>query len=165
MKQNFSDIAERNNESDRKWAHTSSTPDSIEDYRRAKIALLKQIMDIPFPRDPSETSVCLYKLGVTIACQIARTRIAETIRDGYIRTELSLVSENTRSFCAHAYDQLLSYIRQNDRMYIPDILERDPPDKQKRIEIFRQYDIQKQRAARDARKNNPEINRLFGSRG
>lgn len=166
MKQNlFSDLTEQNNEYDRKIEHTPNTPADIEDYRRSKTVLLEQIMENAASAGPSESDIPFYKLGITIACQIVKTRVAETTSDGYIKTELSLIPEDMRSFCIHSYDQLLSFIRKYDRMYIPDLLERDLPDIQKRIAIFQQYDMQKQRAVQDARKKNTEINRLFGSRG
>lgn len=161
----FSEVCERNSESDKKWEHTSNTPANLDEYRNTKKQLLEQIMDIADHSELSKSCDALYRLGIRIACQIARTQVVETTSDSYTKTELSVASEDTRSFCIASYDQLLSNIRQYNRMYIPDILERTAPDNEKRIALFRLYDAQKQQAAQQVQANNKNINRLFGSRG
>lgn len=161
----FSEICEQNNESDKKWEHISNTTANLDEYRNAKKQLLEQIMDIANHSELSKTQDTLYRLGVTIACQIAKTQVVETTSDGYTKTELSLVSGEVRNFCIASYDRLLKNIRQYNRMYIPPVLERTAPDAEKRIAIFRLYDMQKQQAAQKVQENNKNINRLFGSRG
>ncbi len=161
----FSEICDQNNKLDNKWEHTPNIPENLNEYRNEKKQLLEQIMDSAAHSEISRSQDGLYRLGVRIACQIVKTRVVETTSDSYTKTELSVVSENIRSFCMASYDRLLSNIRQYNRMYIPDIPERTAPDAEKRIAIFRLYDAQKQQAAEKVQANNKNINRLFGSRG
>lgn len=161
----LSEICKRNSDSDKKWEHTSNTPANLDEYRNTKKQLLEQIMDITGHPEPSKSCDALYRLGVSIASQISQTQVVETTSDSYTKTELSVVSEDIRSFCAHCYDQLLENIRSYNRMYIPSVLERTAPDDEKRIAIFRLYDAKKQQAAQQVQANNKNINRLFGSRG
>ena len=161
----LSEIRKRNSDSDKKWEHTSNTPANLDEYRNTKKQLLEQIMELTGSPEPSPSLDALYRLGIKIACQIARTQVVETNSDSYIKTELSIVSEDIRDFCIASYDRLLSQIRQYNRMYIPDILERTVPDAEKRIAIFRLHDARKQQDAQLVQANNKSINRLFGSRG
>lgn len=155
----------QNDELDKKWERTPNTPANLDEYRHLKKLLLEQIVESSVQSESSKLQDSLYKLGVTIACQIVKTQVVETTSDGYRKTELSLVTDEIRDFCVRSYDQLLANIRQYNPMYIPDILERTAPDRDKRIAIFRLYDIQNQRAAQKKQENNKNINKLFGSRG
>lgn len=161
----FSEISDKNEQIDKKWNLSLNSRSNLAKYRQEKLHLLNRILENTDGLDSGAACPELCKLGISIACQITRTRITETTSDGYRITEPSLVSEDIRDFCIRSYDRLLSYIRQYDRMYIADIPERTAPDSDKRISLLRLYDAKKHTENDKAQADNAKINRLFGSRG
>lgn len=184
----YEEIFTANDELDKRWNLSSNNLTNLNSYRNEKLQILKKIMEIfqntenlpqyqDIPHSESDkiysqnipfchsALLKVYKLGITISCQITKTRVTETASDGYKRTEPSPVAEDIRTYCMQCYDLLLANIRQYDRMYLADIPERTAPDSEKRIALLRLYDAQKLQKSKAIQSNNRNINKLFGSRG
>lgn len=141
------------------------TAEGLSAYRNAKMQLLEEIMRLTANAAHTPESEAAARLGTAIACQAVSTEVIEETKTGYTKTALSLVSEEQRSRCTACYDALVAYIRETNRLYIADFIERTAPTRERRLALFRLYDQQHRRNTEAAQAQNKRINRLFGSRG
>lgn len=161
----FERFSKRNAEIEQMKNHNFHTEKVLDSYRTAKMQLLEELMTVACQPEHSANQDNIAKLGITLACQAVQTEVVEETKDGYTLTRLSLVPMTTRERCAADYDRLTAYIREKNKMYIADIIERTAPDANRRLAIFRLYDMKKQQSAEQLQAKNRSINKLFGSRG
>jgi len=74
-------------------------------------------------------------------------------------------SEDERSFCVSVHDRCASRLKELDRFYMPEPIERTAPDRQKLLWLIRQALSEGNSAKIKAQQDGKQFSRLFGSRG
>lgn len=160
----YLNIIEENQKIEDAFRIAGTTADGIRTYRNGKQKLLSDITEnLPAPNDADFLPLC--KLGVSIACQICETRIAEEKGNGFHITRPDAAPDDQRAEAVRSYDLFLAHIKERNRLYIPDIIERTAPDDAKKIALQRRHDLQNRSMAERTQADNKALNRLFGSRG
>lgn len=114
---------------------------------------------------PQDLTVSQLTFCVQLSANCCRLHICSTGRAGYELIEPVYIPEEDRNTCTQLYDICTEELKQRNRMYMPDPIERSAPDRNRLLLLMRQYiSGQSDKAAAEQLKGK-QFNRLFGSRG
>lgn len=154
----LADLIQQKKELDAALAAHPDDESAIRAFRSGCISLLKDMK-------LEGSDAAMLKLAASACTDCCRTRIAVCRRAGAESAYPAPASGEEREFCVSVYDKCTALLKEMDRMYLPDPIERDAPDRQKLSWLMKQALADSNTARIKAQQDGKQFNRLFGSRG
>lgn len=152
------DLLQQKKELDAALAAHPDDESAIRAFRSGCISLLKGM-------EPEGSGAAMLKLAVSACADCCLTRIAISRNTGSESAYPVPASEEERSFCVSVYDRCTALLRETERMYLPEPIERSAPDRQKLSWLMNRSLSDSNTARIKAQQDGKQFNRLFGSRG
>lgn len=154
----LTDLIQQKKELDAALAAHPDDESTIRTFRRGCISLLENL-------DPEESDPAVLKIAAGICSDCCLTRVAISRTAGAESVFPVPASEDERSFCVSVHDRCASRLKELDRFYMPEPIERTAPDRQKLLWLIRQALSEGNSAKIKAQQDGKQFSRLFGSRG
>lgn len=125
---------------------------------------LNKIIDMA-DKAAAEENVSLLKEAVAAACEYCKTWIESDVSSGREIIRPVIISDEERTACVSVYDRCTTLIKEKDRFYIPDQIERNRPERARLLFLVRQFLAERSAVSMKEQQTGTSFNRLFGSRG
>lgn len=154
----LADLIQQKKELDAALAAHPDDESAIRAFRSGCISLLKDMK-------LEGSDAAMLKLAASVCSDCCRTRVAVLRKTGAESVFPVPASDEERAFCVSVYDRCTALLKERERMYLPDPIERVAPDRQKLSWFMKQSLSDSNIARMKAQQDGKQFNRLFGSRG